>query len=84
MLVLRGVFISPTLNNVVEYTVVINLLFEAISLGIDSLIIYLDSQLVVSQLNNIYHVRDPYLYLQFLRVCLLKRSFVYITFIHIP
>jgi len=39
---------------------------------------------VVSQLNNIYHVRDPYLYRQFLRVRLLQRSFIYITFIHIP
>ena len=44
----RGVCIGPTSNNMVEYTVVINLLSEAISHGIDSLVVYLDSQLIVS------------------------------------
>lgn len=83
-MVSRGVCISPASNNIVEYTIVINSLSEVISLDIDSLVLYLDSQLVVSQLNNIYWVRDPYLYRQFLRVCLLQRSFVYITFVHIP
>ena len=80
----RGICIGPASNNVVEYTVVVNLLSELISLGIDSLVVYLDPQLVVSQLNNIYHVRDPYLYRQFLKVILLQRSFIYIIFIHIP
>ena len=61
-MVSRGVCISPTSNNIVEYTAVINLLSEATSLDIDSLMVYLDSQLVVSQLNNIYRVRDPNLY----------------------
>jgi len=69
----RGICIGPASNNVAEYIVVVNLLSEAISLGIDSLVVYLDSKLVVSQLNNIYHVRDPNLYHQFLRVCLLQR-----------
>lgn len=73
LLVLRGVCIDHASNNIVEYTVVINLLSKAISLGIDSLVVYLDSQLVVSQLNNIYQVRYPYLYRQFMRVRLLQR-----------
>lgn len=70
-MVSRGVCISPASNNIAEYTAIINLLSEAISLDIDSLVVYLDSQLVVSQLNSIYLVRDPYLYRQFLRVRLL-------------
>ena len=62
LMVSRGVCIGPTLNNMTEYTTVINLLSEAISHEIDSLVVYLDSQLIVSQLNNIYQVRDPCLY----------------------
>lgn len=65
LMVSRGVCIGSALNNIAEYIVVINLLFEAISYGIDLLVVYLDSQLVVSQLNNIYRVQDPYLYHQF-------------------
>ena len=53
-MVSRGVCIGPASNNIVEYTVIINLLSKAISYEIDSLVVYLDSQLVVSQLNNIY------------------------------
>lgn len=68
LMVSRGVCIGPALNNITEYTVVLNLLSKEISYGTDSLVVYLDSQLVVSQLNNTYRVRDPYLYHQFLRV----------------
>ena len=83
-MVSRGVCIGPASNKNVEYTIVINLQSEAIPYGIDSLVVYLDSQLVVSQLNNIYQVRDPYLYRQFFRVRVLQWSFVYITYVHIP
>ena len=43
LLVSRGVCIGPASNNVAEYTVVVYLLPEAISLGVDSLIVFLDS-----------------------------------------
>lgn len=79
----RGVCIGPDSNNIAKYTTIINLLSEAISYGIDPLVVYLDSQLVVSQLNNIYRVQDPYLYRQFFRVRVLQR-FVYITYMHLP
>lgn len=65
LMVLRGVCIGPASNNIAEYIVVINLLSEAVSYRIDLLVVHLDSQLVVSQLKNIYRVRDPYLYRQF-------------------
>jgi len=71
-MVSRGVCIGPTSNNIVEYTVVLNLLSEAISYGIDSLVVYLDSQLLVSQLNNTYRVCNPDLYRQFFRVRVLQ------------
>lgn len=85
LLIARGTCISLASNNIVEYSVAINLLFEAISFGIESysLVVYLDSRLVVSQLNNIYCVRDSLLHRQFLRVRLFQISFTYLTFIHI-
>ena len=84
LLVSRGVCIGLASNNIAEYTAVVHLLSEAISLGVDSLVVFLDSQLVVSQLNNTYWVRDPFLLRFFLRVHLLQRSFQFLTFIHIP
>lgn len=48
-----------------EYNAIINLLFEAIFFGIESLVVYLDSQMPVSQLNNIYRVRGPLLHRNF-------------------
>ena len=53
-----GVFLWPSSNNVEEYSVVIELLCDAISHGVHSLEVSHDSQLVVSQLNGLYHIRD--------------------------
>jgi ribonuclease HI len=47
------------MNNVAEYSVVIELLRDATLHGILSLEVHLDYQLVVCQLNDIYRVRDP-------------------------
>src|SRR5713226_538295 len=79
-----GVCLWPSSNNVVEYSAVIELLRDAISHGVRSLEVRLDSELVVSQLNGLYHVRDPMLLRRFLRVRLLERQFESITYIHIP
>ena len=50
--------LGPATNNVTEYQAAIGLMTEALSSGITHLIIHLDSQLVVSQLNGIYSIRD--------------------------
>ena len=57
---------------------------DAISHGVLSLEVHLDSQLIVSQLNGLYHVRDPTLLRRFLRVRLLEQQFDNITYIHVP
>jgi len=44
---LKGVCLGCTINNVAKYNVVIELLTEAINLGIRTLVVNLDSQLVV-------------------------------------
>jgi ribonuclease HI len=79
-----GICLGDTTNNVVEYSAVIELLRDALSFGISHLWVYLDAQLVVSQLNRIYRVHDPTLHRRFLRVRLLERNFDYITYFHVP
>ena len=79
-----GICLGDTTNNVIEYSAVIELLRNALSLGISHLRVYLDAQLVVSQLNRVYWIHDPTLHRQFLRVCLLERIFDYITYFHVP
>ena len=79
-----GVCLWPSSNNVVEYSVIIDLLRDGILHGILYLEVHLDSELVVSQLNGLYHVRDLMLLRRFLHVRLLERQFDNITYIHIP
>ena len=78
-----GSFLGPATNNVAEYSAVVELLVVAVSLGITGLVVRLDSQLVASQLNGTYQVRHPTLLRFFLRVRLLEREFVVITYLHV-
>ena len=79
-----GVCLRPSSNNVAKYSAVIELLQDAISHGVLSLEVRLDLELVVSQLNGLYHVRDPTLLRRFLRLRLLEHQFDSITYLHIP
>ena len=81
---LQGVCLGRTTNNIVEYSAVLELLTEAVNLGIHELLVYLDSQLVVLQLNGHYSVRNPSILRLYLRIHLLERNFDYITYQHIP
>jgi ribonuclease HI len=81
---LHGVCLGRATNNIAEYSVVIELLTDAISLGIRRLVIRLDSQLVVLQLSNVYAIRSPTLLRVYLRIRLLERYFDYIEYQHIP
>ena len=74
----------PSSKKFAEYSVIIELLRDAISHGVLSLEVRLDSELVVSQLNGLYHVRDTTLLRIFLHVRLLERQFDNITYIHVP
>jgi hypothetical protein len=62
----------------------VELLVDAISLGIRHLVVRLDSQLVVLQLSNVYYIRSPTLLRICLRIRLLERHFDYIEYQHIP
>jgi ribonuclease HI len=50
------------MNNVTKYSAIIELLRDTLSFGISHLRVYLDAQLVVSQLNRVYHVHDSTLH----------------------
>jgi ribonuclease HI len=56
---LGGIVPGPSTNNVVEYSISIDILRDAISHGVWHLEVHLESQLVVCQLNDSYRVRDP-------------------------
>ena len=79
-----GSCLGPATNNLDEYSAVIELLVDALYHEIDHLIVRLDSQLVVSQLNGIYSIRNPMLLRKYLRIKLLERQFQFITYEHIP
>ena len=77
---LQGVCLGCTTNNVVEYSAVIELLTEAINLGIRALVLNLDSQIVIHQLNGRYSIRDHQILRLYLCVKFLERSFDFITY----
>ena len=67
-----------------EYDGVNGFLAATLQLGIFHLDVFLDSQLLVSQLNNYYRVRDPCLFRKFLHTKQMVRTFESITFTHVP
>jgi len=67
-----GICLGPSMNNVAKYSIIIELLHDAISHGICTLEVRLDSQLVVRRLNSRCRVRDPTLLRRFLWVRLLE------------
>jgi ribonuclease HI len=69
---LRGICLGRATNNIAEYSAVVELLVDAISLKIRHLVVRLDSQLVVLQLSNVYSIRSPTLLRIYLRIRLLE------------
>ena len=80
---IHGICLGQTTNNIAEYNVVIELLSDAISFGIQCLIIRLDSKLIILHLNRVYAIINPVLLRLFLKVRLLEQQFDYIEYQHI-
>ena len=53
-----AVCLGPTTNNIPKYHAVIGLLTEYASHNIDHLVVFMDSQLMVSHLSQIYAIRN--------------------------
>ena len=77
-------YLGETTNNQAEYKALIAALKEAKRLKAEELACYLDSELVVKQLNREYKIKNKDLAPLFLEVYNLSLSFKKISFIHIP
>ena len=77
-------FVCIATNNEAEYDGVVGLLVAALQFDIRHLDFFLDSELLVSQLNNCYQVHDPFLFRNFMCTRHLVRHFESISFMHVP
>ena len=68
LVIFQGICIGRSENNIAKYSTLIELLSDAISLGINCIIIRLDSQFVVLKLTSVYTIKNPTLHRMFLRV----------------
>jgi hypothetical protein len=55
---IHDVFLGRATNNIAEYSAIIELLTDDVSLGIRHLVVRLDSKLVVLQLSNVYAIQS--------------------------
>lgn len=76
-------YIGETTNNQAEYQAVLAGLKKAISLGGTEILCYLDSELIVKQMNGEYKVKNPGLIPLFLEINKLRSQFKQIKFTHI-
>ncbi len=77
-------YLGVATNNQAEYLALIAALKKAAELKLSDLICYLDSELVVRQLNREYKVKNKDLAPLFLQVYNLSLQFTKISFQHIP
>lgn len=77
-------YIGEATNNQAEYKAVILALLEAKKLGAEEAECFLDSELVVKQLNREYKVKDKDLAPLFVQVWNLSLGFKKVTFQHVP
>lgn len=77
-------YLGETTNNQAEYRALIAALKRATSLKAEEVTCYLDSELVVKQLNREYKIKNKDLAPLFLEVYNLSLGFRKITFTHIP
>ncbi len=71
-------------NNQAEYMAVIAALEKALSAGVEEVVMFADSQLIVYQLNGQYKVRNQQLKPYYDKVLVLKSKFRKFSITHIP
>lgn len=76
-------YIGETTNNQAEYRAVIAAIAKAKELQAEELEFFLDSELVVKQLNREYKVRDKYLAPLFVKIYNAMMGFKKVTFKHV-
>ncbi len=80
----RGFYLGQCSNNVAEYKALIYGLREAVKLGLRQLDIFLDSQLIVRQIQGQYQVKSPGLKPLFAEVRRLLAGLASFTVNHVP
>jgi len=79
-----GTYLGIATNNVAEWNGLVDGLAEARKLGIDSLAVRLDSELVVKQLTGEYRVKHPALQPFHQKAKKLLREFLHVDLKHVP
>jgi ribonuclease HI len=78
-----GRFLGETTNNVAEYQALLLGLEVALARGIDRVVVYSDSELLVKQMNGVYKVKHPNMRPLFARACGLVDRFVSVRVAHV-
>lgn len=78
-----GEYIGIQTNNTAEYAAVISALKKARELGADTVECYMDSLLVVEQMNRRWKVKEPHLQKLFVQTWNAAAQFKKVTFRHI-
>ena len=76
-------FLGIQTNNVAEYQALRITLERAIELGIKSVEVFMDSKLIVEQLNGRWQIKAPALKVIYLQIKQLLPKFDYVSFTHI-
>ncbi len=77
-------YLGKQTNNFAEYSAVILALQAAQKLGVEEIDFYLDSELVVKQLNREYKVKHPELAKLFVKIYNLQQNFKKVSYSHVP
>ncbi len=80
----EGIYLGITTNNQAEYRALKFGMEEAIKMGIKNLHVYLDSLLVVNQMNGLYKIKNRDLLPVYTAIKELTSKFAGITFNHVP
>ena len=78
-----GGYIGETTNNVAEYSALIKALEESVNLGGTSLLIQMDSELIVKQMQGVYKIKQPTLQELATKVLALLKKFESYNFVHV-
>lgn len=79
-----GFLIGVTTNNQAEYQALLQGLQRCVELGIRKLNVFMDSELIVKQLNGVYKIKNKELKPHYLAVKKLQGKFEKISFNHVP
>jgi ribonuclease HI/pterin-4a-carbinolamine dehydratase len=77
-------YLGITTNNQAEYQALCEGLQLALSLGVKELSVYMDSELIIKQINGFYKIKNADLKPHYDKVQNLVKEFTKITFTHVP